>query len=205
LTFAHKSLEEFTAAVADHTPVPGGGAVAATTLAHGAALGAMVVAYSIGKKSFKEHEAELQAARATFGSMRIEALRLADEDAQGFEALAPLFSLAKNDPERLSALPQAIMGAIDPPRRILEVANKLVALCETLVGRSSKMLRSDLVIAARLGAVAADAAAWNVKVNLPLLAEVETPEKAHELGTTVEALVTESTRIAQVIAERCAD
>ena len=165
----------------------------------------MVVAYSVGKKPFKEHEEELKAAANTFEKVRLEALELADDDARGFEALAPLFPLAKNDPKRIAALPEAVRGAIEPPRRIVELANQFVALCETLVGRSSKMLRSDLVIAARLGAVATDAAAWNVRVNLPLLAEVETAETANELATTVESIVNESNRIAQVIAERCAD
>ena len=54
MTYAQTTLEAFTSAVAEHSPVPGGGAVAAITLAQGAALGAMVVAYSVGKKPFKD-------------------------------------------------------------------------------------------------------------------------------------------------------
>jgi formiminotetrahydrofolate cyclodeaminase len=205
LTFRKQSLEEFTAAIASRSPVPGGGAVAAITLAHGAALGAMVVAFSLGKKAFAEHEEVLLAATLEFESMRSEALKLADDDARGFEALAKLFPLAQDDPERTSAMPAAINGAIQPPLQIVELAMKFVTLCESLQGRSSKMLRSDLVIAAQLGAVAADAAAWNVRVNLPTLTEVSPTPDAQELGTKVEAMVAETARIAQAISARCKD
>lgn len=205
MTFREQSLEEFTAAIASRSPVPGGGAVAATTLAHGAALGAMVVAFSLGKKAFAEHEEILLAATQEFESMRNEALTLADEDAHGFEALAKLFPLAQDDPQRISAMPAAINGAIQPPLRIVELAMSFVTLCESLQGRSSKMLRSDLVIAAQLGAVAADAAAWNVRVNLPTLTEINPTQDVQELSAKVETMVAETTRIAQEISVRCED
>lgn len=205
MTFANQSLDEFTLAIAQRTPVPGGGAVAATTLAHASALGSMVVAFSLGKKAFAEHEDTLASAAGNFEAFRTEALTLADDDAKGFQELAKLFPLAKDDPERISAMPAAIKGAITPPQRIVTLANEQVVLCESLIGRTSKMLSSDLVIAARLGAVAADAAAWNVRVNLPGLAEVESESHAQEIGKHTEALVNKTNKIAQLIAERCAD
>ena len=49
--FAELPLNELLQQIAAHQPVPGGGAVAGIVTSLAAALGGMVVSYSVGKKS----------------------------------------------------------------------------------------------------------------------------------------------------------
>ena len=56
--------------------------------------------------------------------------------------------------------------AIAPPIRIIQDAREAAETLERLVGRSNPRLVSDLAIAAGFVALAAEAAEWNVKVNL---------------------------------------
>ena len=171
MTIASTTLDAFTRATAAKEPVPGGGAVAAVTLAHAASLTSMVIAFSLGKKAFAEHESFLETTAARLESIRGEALRLADQDAEAFKALAPLFKLKKDDPMRQAMVLPAVTAAIKPPAAMLALAAETATLCQALFGRTSKMLRSDLAIGACLAAAAADAAAWNVRINLPMLQE----------------------------------
>ncbi|MCH2160499.1 MAG: cyclodeaminase/cyclohydrolase family protein [Phycisphaerales bacterium] len=204
MSFADHTIESFTAAVADRVAVPGGGAVAGVTLAQAAALGSMVIRFSRGKKAYAEHDAMLAGAETRLDAIRSEALELADRDAEGFEALARLFPLAEDDPERNAAWPTAVEGAMTPPREVVALATETLQLCEGLVGRSSRMLRSDLAIAARLAAVAADAAAWNVRMNLTAYSEIEGREEdARTIAQATEKAILEAEHSARKIAERC--
>ncbi len=200
------SVGDYTSAIADRTPIPGGGAVAATTLAQAIALGSMVIAYSRGKRAFAQHDELLASTDQRFKTLRIEALELADADAQGFNTLARLYPLAEDHPDRISGWADAVRGAISPPRMILDRAVETVRLCEPLLGRSSKMLKSDLVIAARLAAISAEAAGWNVYVNLPALSKIpQGAEEAVTLKSETQTLIGESLRISSIIFDRCSD
>ena len=206
MSFADRTIDAFTSAVADRKSVPGGGAVAGVTLAQAAALGVMVIRFSQGKKAFAEHESMLAETEPRLNAIRAEAIELADLDAEGFKALAALFPLAEDDPQRIAAWPTAVEGATAPPRRLLALAVECLERCEGLVGRSSKMLRSDLAIAARLAAVAADAAAWNIRMNLPALGELDGRKNdARELAESTEQAVIEADRVAGDISAQCRD
>ena len=52
MAFRSLTVEEFADMLAAKTPAPGGGAVAAVSAAHAAALGAMVLEFTIGKPKF---------------------------------------------------------------------------------------------------------------------------------------------------------
>ena len=184
--FARATLDDFTRDLAARRSVPGGGAAAGSALAHAAALGSMVIVFSRGKKTFQAHEALLAETEERFQDIRIEALRLADADARGFEALAALWPLAENDPVRIEQWPSAVIGAITPPQALVTLAHETTARLLPLVGRTSRMLRSDLAIAARFAALAADAAAWNVRMNLDAYKAL--PDRAAEAGTLESAM-----------------
>ncbi|MDA0296641.1 MAG: cyclodeaminase/cyclohydrolase family protein [Planctomycetota bacterium] len=167
--FANRTLDEFTADLAAKTSVPGGGAAAGSMLAHAAGLGGMVIAFSHGKKKFVDFESDLAEAAGRLERIRDESLELADLDAQGFKALADLWPLAEDDPVRVQAWPAAVHGALAAPHQLVLRAAETVRIIERLVGRSSTLLRSDLAIAGRLAGFAAEAAGWNVDMNLSSL------------------------------------
>ncbi|MFO0963000.1 MAG: cyclodeaminase/cyclohydrolase family protein [Phycisphaerales bacterium] len=171
MAFRTDTLEQFVESVAARTPVPGGGAVAAVTAAHGAALAAMVLEFTLGKPRFAEFEQQNREALAQLARMRHRALELADEDAQAYGELNSLWKLPKDSPVRLQAWDGAVAAAIRAPQAILDLAAELACICAALRMRTNAQLASDLAIAADLSRVAARAAAHNVAVNLPSVAD----------------------------------
>ena len=191
--FADMTLGAFTAQLADKVPSPGGGAVAAVTLSHAAALGAMVLRYTVGRAYFSEHESANADALARLDALRTEALRLADRDAAAYARLAALWKLPAGHAERERDFPAALLEAIEAPMTIVRHAAAAAELLHALPPRTNARLGSDLAIAADLAAAATDAAAWNVRVNLPSLAD---RNAAAARAAETDALVDRARRLA---------
>lgn len=170
-SFRALTVGEFLARVGQKSPAPGGGAVACTTGATGAAIARMVVEYSIGKKSLAEHQPALVQAAGTLAGLVEIFLELADEDAAAYGLVNELSRLPENDPRRQAEYPDAVAAAVGAPRAALAAAADLLKLVESLVPITNRQLRSDLAIAGVLGEAAAKAAWWNVAVNLPLISD----------------------------------
>ncbi|MDA0214459.1 MAG: cyclodeaminase/cyclohydrolase family protein, partial [Planctomycetota bacterium] len=88
---AKMTVDAFVTALAAKQPVPGGGAAAACILAQASALGSMVIAYTLGKPKFAEHQLRLEKLDLIFSSARIDALQLADRDASAYLKLNSLW------------------------------------------------------------------------------------------------------------------
>jgi formiminotetrahydrofolate cyclodeaminase len=170
---ADDTFGDLLASLAEKSPAPGGGAAASMLGATAAALGGMVVAYSVGKKSLADHQQLLESARSTLTDTRARFLALADEDAAAYADLNRLQKLDTGDPERTEHEPAALRRAIDAPEAARVLAMDLLALLETLIGRTNPYLASDLAIAAVSAEAAAVAAGWNVRINAPGLPEAD--------------------------------
>lgn len=177
MAFRTLTLEEFAESLAARTPAPGGGAVAAVTAAHAAALGSMVLEFTLGKPRFAGHEAANGSSRARLSELRHAALALADRDAEAYGALNALWKLPKDSPARASAWDGAVAEAIDAPQAILDAAAEVACICASLAGRTNPALESDRAIAVDLARVAARAAAHNVEVNLPSVTDAADRER----------------------------
>lgn len=188
-------------AVAAKQPVPGGGAVAGLVHAIGAALGTMVVAYSEGRKSLAEHADQLAAARVGLTRHRARAMELAAEDARAYGAMNALWRRSEDDPVRVAEMPAAVAAAIAAPRATAELGLEMLDLLEGLLGRSNRHLGSDLAIAAILAEAAVRSAAWNVRINLPMLEDEATQAEARAfLEATLKRAADTGRRIEQAIA-----
>lgn len=202
--FADSTLGDFTEALASRRSVPGGGAAAGSMLAHAAGLAEMVIAFSHGKKKFAAFEATLAEIAGRLRGIREKALELADRDARAFESLATLWPLDTDDPRRLEGWAAAVEGAIDAPHRLVMNATETVELAARLVGRSSRLLRSDLAIAGRLAAVAAEAGRWNVEMNLDSLRGLdEGAARALAIEAEVDTAIDHAMDTANRIDEAC--
>jgi glutamate formiminotransferase/formiminotetrahydrofolate cyclodeaminase len=184
-TLAGAGLGEFLASLASKTPAPGGGAAAGVVGATGAALAGMVVAYSVGRRSLAEHRAFLEDAAGRLERACALFVALADEDAEAYERLNALMRLPEDHPDRASGWDGAVRAALAPPRATLAAACDLLRLLERLAGCTNEHLRSDLAIAAIDAEAAARAAAWNVRVNAPLLPDAERAELLAEADRQV--------------------
>ena len=167
----HLPLERLLGAIGDKTPAPGGGATASAAGALAAALGRMVVNYSVGRKSLVEHRPTLERAERALDRTASLLLDLAAEDAQAYALVNQLQRLPEGDPRREREMPAAVEAAIGAPAAVVAACADLLRLLEQIQPISNEHLRSDLAIAAILANAAARSAWWNVKINLPLLPE----------------------------------
>jgi formiminotetrahydrofolate cyclodeaminase len=156
-----QTVGEFLDQLADRVPAPGGGATAALHAAQSAALLGMVARYSDGPKYPADIVGKVL---AEADSLRLEALQLAQDDAEAFGAVAEAYRLPKG-PERSAAIATALAGAAVPPNRTIAVAARLVELAEELLPIGNPNVVTDVAAAADAARAAATTARVNVEVN----------------------------------------
>ncbi|WP_219462309.1 cyclodeaminase/cyclohydrolase family protein, partial [Nonomuraea rhizosphaerae] len=157
-------IVDFLALLADRVPAPGGGATAALHAAQAAALLGMVARYTTGDK-YAEHAGAVAEVTTETDTLRERALRLAEEDAAAFTAVTDAYRLPKG-PERSEAIAVALAGAAEPPARVAETAERLVALCELLLPIGNPNVITDVAAASEAGRAALTTARVNVEVNV---------------------------------------
>src|ERR1700691_538541 len=112
------SIEKFLEAASAKQPTPGGGSVAALAGALAAAMGEMVLNYSVGKKGLEEHGAKHQLVLKEFHQTRVAMLQLMLEDQTAYEALSKAKKISSDDPNRGSSIADALQLCIEIPRRM---------------------------------------------------------------------------------------
>ena len=168
-------LGDFFEALASEQPVPGGGAAAAVSAALASSLTAMVVRLSLDRPKYADfvdlHGEALTASDAS----RIRFLELADDDATAYAAYRAARSMPKEteaeQEAREAATRDAARIAARVPLEVVKVCQAQVELVDRVAGRTNLYVASDLEVAALLLDSAARAAAANVRVNLPSIAD----------------------------------
>lgn len=194
-------FEQLLSAIGDKTPAPGGGATASAAGALAAALGRMVVSYSVGRKSLAEHRPTLERAERALDRTAQLLLDLAAEDAQAYALVNELQRLPEGDARRQREMPAAVEAAIGAPAAVVAACADLLRLLEQLRPISNEHLRSDLAVAAILAEAAARSGWWNVRINLPLMPE---GPKREALRLQMLDLLSVSRRRAEAIELACA-
>lgn len=168
--YTDRSVRAFCEELAAGTPVPGGGGAAALVGALGAALAAMVLNYTVGRKGYDRVDAEMRALLARADTIRGELLDLVEEDAAAYAAVVDARRLPNERPEQVAhrdrELQRALAGAVRVPLRAAVLAADILALCEPIAERGNRRLISDAGVAALLADAALHGAALNVRVNL---------------------------------------
>jgi glutamate formiminotransferase/formiminotetrahydrofolate cyclodeaminase len=161
-----ESLSSFTDRLAARTPTPGGGSASAAAGALGAALGEMVLAYSIDPATPADDLRETQR-RLTEGRRRL--LALVEEDARSYDAVRAARKARKERPGTAAseaAYLSALRGAAAVPLETARLATDLAVALEAVRSRTKRALASDLVSALALFRAATDGALANVAINL---------------------------------------
>ncbi len=161
-----ETLTTFTEKLAARTPTPGGGSAAALAGALGAALGEMVLAYSIDPAKPPD---ELTATRDKLDAGRRRLLVLVDEDARSYEAVRGARRARKEKPGDAATetgYRSALRGAAAVPLETARLAHDLSESLDAVGPRTKAALASDLTTARALFRAAGEGALANVAINL---------------------------------------
>ena len=144
-------LESYLSDLASPSPVPGGGAAAAVTLAQGLALFSMVCNLTIGKKKFSRAEDQLKGILEQLSHMRAHRMPAETREQQS---------------TKMAALTKAIREAAEPPFRLMVLATKAMPFSDQLEKIGNPNVRSDVLVGRHLLVAGFNASKENVEVNL---------------------------------------
>ncbi len=167
------SVTEFTALLASKLPAPGGGGVAALAAAQGFALASMVCNLTFGKKKFAEHESRLHEIQEHSSKLASRMLELVDLDEEYFLPLSKAYGLPSNTEEEKAQnemiLNDALATACLVPLETLKTSYEAYEMLIELMRKSSKMVVSDIGVAAECFRAAIESAKLNLLINIRLM------------------------------------
>ena len=176
--------DDFAERLASAAPTPGGGAAAARTGRHAAALLRMSLAITLGKTAEPDAGSRAALEEASREAARVQARfeELEDMDMAAFERYLEALRLPRSTPEekalRKTERARAAEAAALVPLEVMDVATIALALSEKLLDPSTGgalKAESDIGCSIELAWAALRAAEMNVAVNLP---EIE-PDSRH--------------------------
>jgi formiminotetrahydrofolate cyclodeaminase len=156
--------------LASSAPTPGGGSVAALSGAMAAGLVSMVCALSEGKKQFADYAEEIVRIHAQAEAIRGDLQTLVEQDIEIFGRLAAAYKLPRTTDadaaSRQAAIQTVTRQAAEVPLRVARTVADLLPLCTALAPRCSRMIVSDIGVAAVLVRATVQSAILNVEINL---------------------------------------
>jgi formiminotetrahydrofolate cyclodeaminase len=168
-----QNMTGFLDALASSSPVPGGGSVSAFTGAMAAGLVSMVCAITLKKIQDSSDAEVVRSTHEQAEKLRLELQELAAADIDVFNRLSTAYKLPRTTDadaaSRRAAIQKLTRYATDVPLRTAHASARLLPLCITMSHRSSRLLVSDIGIAATLARATTQSALLNVEINLDTL------------------------------------
>lgn len=188
MSLVNKTVTSFLDELASNSPAPGGGSVAALAGALGSALTSMVCRLTAGRKKYAEVEAEMKAVLGESEKLRAVFARLVDADTDAFNKVMEAWSLPKDTDDqkalRNAAVQEATKEATLVPLEVMKHGIDALALARTVAQKGNVNSASDAGVSALMAGACIEAAALNVKINLPGITDTEFTEwKASEVAT----------------------
>lgn len=193
-----KSCQDFAAALAAKTPVPGGGGASALVGALGAALGSMTANFTVGKKKYAAVEADVQRLLDEADALRARFLELVDADAEAFQPLSKAYAIPKDDPGKEAVMEECLRRAATVPMEILRLSCKAIDLHRELEQKGSALMQADVGTGVVFCRSALYGAWLNVKVNTKSMGD---RAYAEALNAEADGLVEQYGKIADQVYE----
>jgi formiminotetrahydrofolate cyclodeaminase len=207
MNLSNFTVKAFLDELASASPAPGGGSTAALAGALASALCGMAARLTLGREKLRDSWPAMEEAAGDADRLRTRFLCLVDEDAEAYLAVAAARKLPKaTDEERAArarALAAAVLCAARVPLETLLLAGQAVGLAARVLDRGNPSCITDAGSAVQAARLAAEAAAYNVRINLPDV--VDAAERARLARETDAALVSvraEADRLAGIVETR---
>jgi formiminotetrahydrofolate cyclodeaminase len=192
------TIRQFLDATAARQPTPGGGSISALCGALSAAMGEMVINYSLGKKDLAAYENELRPALQTLHNARGLLLELMVEDQNAYLALTASRKLPAGA-DRDRHFYSALLASIRTPEAMGATAVAVLNACDQIINFVNFHLLSDLAVCADLAMATARCAVYNVRVNL---ADVTDASDRQRIESTVGQILSHAATLIQRISPR---
>lgn len=167
---ADLTIQEFLAKTASHSPVPGGGSVAALCASLAASLTEMVANLTIGKKGYESIEQEMKTIAKDAYRYRKKLAQDIDNDANAYNEVMSAYILPKNTVEEKQCRQEEIQNRLKQaaliPLNVAKDTATLMLLIGKVVEKGNKNAVTDGAVAAMIANTAALSALYNVKINL---------------------------------------
>jgi glutamate formiminotransferase/formiminotetrahydrofolate cyclodeaminase len=191
---------EFVDEVSRDTPSPGGGSVAALAGALGAALASMVANLSVPKGEYQEHYQTLCSIAERAQDVKDALTRGVDDDTRAFDSVIDAMRMPKDTEEeravRATAMRHGYKVATRVPLANVERCRDALILCAEMAPLADPQMVSDVGTGALLAHAGAQAAAYNVKINLP---HTKDEVFSAEMLEAVDALLVECAGLADAV------
>ena len=187
--------------IGSESPTPGGGTVAALTLAHAHSLAAMVSRLTVGKNKWQEgHLISNLIIDSSIESLD-RAISLAKEDSLAFDKVMDSYRMAKSNDEEIEsrklAILQSTIGAAQTPSKIAEEGLKLLSILPDLARFGNLNAITDLAASSELAYSAVYIASLNVKINVDSMSD----EKLNNIQNNTTIILTKSEELIMLIRE----
>ena len=161
-------------------PTPGGGTVAALTLAHAQSLALMVSRLTVGKKKWQEGHI-ISSKIINSESVFLEtSIHLANADSIAFDKVMESYRMPNNNDKekeiRKNAILKSTIGAAKAPFEIAQEGHKFLLLLPELAKFGNLNAITDLAASAELAYSAIYIASLNVKINVDSMDDNELDE-----------------------------
>lgn len=204
-----QSLETFLADLASHSPAPGGGSATALNGAMAAALLSMVAAVMQKRDNEPAITSELAAVHQQSETIRAELQDLIAADIAVFHKLAAAYKLPRvtdaDAATRRAAIQNLTRDATEVPLQIAHATARLLPICTVLARRTTRLLVSDVGVAAAMIRATVEGALLSVEVNLTSLEDQQfvraTRARAADLSV---GLAEETGGIIEIVQQRIA-
>ncbi len=162
------TLNAFAAALAEKTPTPGGGSLAAYVVACGAATVSMACRFTSGEK-YAAVEAAMASRATRLDALRAQALGFVDADSAAYERVTAAFGAPKATDEqkaaRTAGIQAAMKGALEVPLETMRAAADVLELAAECAAQINPNLASDLGSGVACCVAGLEAAQANVAIN----------------------------------------
>ena len=192
--------------IASSEPTPGGGSVAALSLAHAHSLSLMVARLTLAKEKWVEgHDAAKATIELSEPALE-EAILLAISDSEAFESVMSAYRLPKETEDekkqRSEEIRNATIGAALAPLNTASSAQKLLSNLEKQSAACNPNALTDLASASEMALSAAKIASLNVRINLEYIEGEDVDLLTSKINTAVEQSIKSANIVALMVNQR---
>ena len=192
--------------IASSKPTPGGGSVAALSLAHAHSLSLMVARLTLAKEKWVDgHNAAETSIEISEPGLE-ESILLAISDSEAFESVMSAYRLPKvteiEKKKRSEEIRNATIGAALAPLNTALSAQKLLSNLEKQSISCNPNALTDLASASEMALSAAKIASLNVRINLEYIEGEDVDLLTSKINTAVEQSIKSANIVALMVNKR---